>query len=298
MKRLSKGDSLLIILLVYVLAFLAGWLVSALIYSRLLGFLLADVTATLVVWGAGLIFRNASLYDPYWSLAPPVLYLFFALTSGLFDALSFLYLAVFLFWGVRLTLNWAVGWKGMAHQDWRYTMLHDQNPKLYFLTNLFGINMFPTLIVFAGLMPAYLTTIRHLPMNVVTFIGAAVCLGAAVLQIVSDLQLRRFRLRSKNVGHSIDSGLWKYSRHPNYLGEVSFWWGIWLIQLSVLPQYWWTVAAPLLMTLMFSFISIPMMEKRLLASRPDYAGYRSRTSALFPLPPRKQRGSEQDPDVV
>jgi len=286
MKRLSKGDSLIVVLIVYALAFLAGWLVYKLFALPLLGFLLADIAATLVVWGVGLIAGNASLYDPYWSVAPPVLFVFFTLVSGRFDALSMLYLALFLVWGVRLTVNWVIGWKGMVHQDWRYTMLHDQNPKLYFLTNLFGINLVPTLFVFAALVPAYLTTLMHLPINALTYIGAAVCVGAPVLQTVADAQLRRFRLQSKNAGKNINAGLWKYSRHPNYFGEVSFWWGVWLIQLSVLPQYWWTVAGPVLMTMLFVFISIPMMEKRLLASRPDYAEYLRRTSALLPLPKR------------
>jgi steroid 5-alpha reductase family enzyme len=195
-------------------------------------------------------------------------------------------------------LNWAIGWKSLAQQDWRYTMLHDSMPKLWFITNLFGINMFPTLIVFAGLVPAYLTTAEHGALTILTFVGAAVCIGAAVLQIASDAQLRRFRLDAAHAGRSVGNGLWKYSRHPNYLGEVSFWWGVWLISLSVLPQYWWTIIAPVLMSLMFLFISIPMMEKRLLASRPDYAEYRRRTSALLLLPPSKQRDSEQAPDVV
>ena len=298
MKRLSKGDSLLVVLLVYALAFLAGWLVYTLFSHRLLAFFLADVAATLVVWGFGLVFRNASVYDPYWSVAPPVLFAFFTLAAGRFDVLSGVYLFVFLFWGTRLTVNWTIGWKGMIQQDWRYTMLHDSMPKLWFFTNLFGINMFPTLIVFAGLMPAYLTTVRHLGINALTFVGAVVCLGAAILQIIADAELRRFRLRSKNAEHSVNTGLWKYSRHPNYLGEVSFWWGVWLIQLSVLPSYWWTVLAPALMTMMFLFISIPMMEKRLLASRTDYATYRSCTSALLLLPMRKQKGSEPADDVV
>jgi steroid 5-alpha reductase family enzyme len=298
MNKLSKGVSLLIVLLAYIAAFFAGLLVYKLVSPPLLAFFLADVAATLVVWLVGLAFRNASLYDPYWSVAPPVLFAAFLLVSGRFGAVSAVYLAVFLFWGVRLTRNWAIGWRGLSHQDWRYTMLHDKNPKLYFLTNLFGINLVPTLFVFAALVPAYLTTLQPAAVTGFTVVGAAVCLGAVALEIVSDAQLRRFRQRSKNAGKSIDVGLWRYSRHPNYFGEVSFWWGVWLIQLSVLPQLWWTVAAPVLMTLLFLCISIPMMEARLLASRPDYADYRRRTSALLPLPLRKQGASAASSDVV
>lgn len=298
MKKLPKGVSLLVVLIVYVAAFFVGRMVYRLISPPLLAFLLADVAATLAVWFFGLIFGNASLYDPYWSVAPPVLLICFAAAAGRFDTAGVVYLAVFIVWGVRLTLNWAMGWRGMAHQDWRYTMLHDKRPSLWFCTNLFGINLFPTLIVFACIIPVYLVTLQPVAVTAVTFIGAAVCLAAAALQTVSDAQLRRFRQRAENAGKSIGTGLWKSSRHPNYLGEVTFWWGIWLIQLSVLPQYWWSVAAPLLMTLMFMFISIPMMEKRLLASRTDYADYRRRTSALFLLPSQKTEDSKAHPNVV
>jgi steroid 5-alpha reductase family enzyme len=298
MKTLSKGVSLLIVLLAYIAAFFAGGLAYKLFSPPLLAFFLADVAATLFVWAVGLAFRNASLYDPYWSVAPPILFACFTLVSGRFNALSAVYFAVLLIWSIRLTRNWIVGWRGMAQQDWRYTMLHDTRPKLWFFTNLFGINLVPTLFVFAALVPAYLTTLQTAAATAATFIGAAVCLSAVALEIVSDAQLRRFRLRPENAGKSIRTGLWKYSRHPNYFGEVSFWWGIWLIQLSALPRYWWSVAGPVLMTLLFLCISIPMMEKRLLASRPDYPEYRRFTSALLPLPPRKQRDSASAIDVV
>ncbi len=298
MKNLSKGVSLLIVLLVYAAAFFAGLLVYRLLPDPLLAFFLADVAATLFVWLLGLFFRNASMYDPYWSVAPPVLFVCFAAVSGYFGAVGAVYMAVFLIWGVRLTRNWVIGWRGMAHQDWRYTMLHEKCPPLWFLTNLFGINLVPTLFVFAALVPAYMVTLQPTVVTAVTFIGAAVCLAAVALQIVSDAQLRRFRQQAENAGKSIDTGLWKYSRHPNYLGEVSFWWGVWVIQISILPQLWWTIAGPVLMTLMFLFISIPMMEKRLLKSRADYADYRRRTSILLLLPPRKTQGSAVPLDMV
>jgi len=96
--------------------------------------------------------------------------------------------------------------------------------------------------------------------------------------------MRAFRKQSGNKGQNMASGLWKNSRHPNYFGEIAFWWGVWLIQLSVLPSYWWTVAAPVLMTMLFVFISIPLMEKKLLASKEGYSEYIKNTSMLLPLP--------------
>lgn len=282
--KLSKSLSLLIVLFVYAAAFIIGWLVFILLpFKGLFAYLFADAAATVVVWAFGLVFKNASMYDPYWSVAPLVLFVCFLSDAGRMDALDMLYIAVFTVWGVRLTRNWMIGWRGMAHQDWRYTMLRDKNPKIWFLTNFFGINMMPTLIVFVNLLPAYFCAISDTDMlNAVSILGFVVCLGAVALQIVSDGQMRRFRKNSG--GASIQSGLWKYSRHPNYLGEVSLWWGVWLIQAGAQSALWWSVIAPVLMTLLFVLISIPMMENRLSDTKIDYNDYQRRTSMLLLLP--------------
>lgn len=121
MTKLSKPASLLIVAAVYVLAFFAGLFIYSILYflSPLVRFLAADAAATVLVWLSGLLFKNASMYDPYWSVAPIVLIICFINISAKLDIIGILYLAVLSFWGVRLTLNWATGWRGMAQQDWR-----------------------------------------------------------------------------------------------------------------------------------------------------------------------------------
>lgn len=287
MTKASKGLSLFIVLLTYVTAFFVGLFVfHVLPFSTIVRYLCADAAATVIVWIFGLVFKNASLYDPYWSVAPPVLYLCFILDKGFADAADFVILGVLLIWGVRLTLNWIIGWRGLVHQDWRYTMLKKKNPKIWHLTNFFGINMMPTLIVFANMVPAYFSATVSKTIGVLTVLGAIVCLLAVLFQIISDNQMRRFRL-SEQSGH-IDSGLWKYSRHPNYLGEVMLWWGVYIMMLGAAPHYWWAVVAPVLMTLLFVFISIPMMEERLMATKQGYEDYRKVTSMLLLWPPKKE----------
>ncbi len=295
--KLSKSLSLLIVVLVYVAAFFAGLLMFRLLpFKGFFAYLCADAVATIVVWVSGVVFRNASMYDPYWSVAPIVLFICFLTDSGVMDALDYLYIAVFTIWGVRLTLNWGVGWRGMAHQDWRYTMLHDKNPRIWFFTNFFGINMMPTLFVFINMLPAYLCAYHSDDkINAISALGFAVCLFAVMLQIVSDGQMRRFRTKSAS-DTSIQTGLWKYSRHPNYLGEVSLWWGVWIIQAGTLPLLWWSVAAPILMTLLFVLISIPLMENRLTETKKDYDAYQQRTSMLLLLP-QKPIAAQADESV-
>ena len=300
MNTISKPLSLFIVLFVYVAAFLAGFAVFRLLpVTPAWGFLCADAAATIVVWVFGLLFNNASMYDPYWSVAPPVMFVCFLTEVTAFDAADVLYLAVFAFWGIRLTLNWVIGWQGMHHQDWRYTMLYEQNKKLWPMTNFFGINMMPTLIVFINLLPSFYSAQSSNRLSVLSVIGALICIIAALLQIVSDGQMRRFRLDPANKGANMESGLWRLSRHPNYLGEVSFWWGVYIIMLGQRPDMWWAVYAPVLMTLLFIFISIPMMEKRLLLTRSGYTLYQKQTSMLLLLPTKKSGlAEESNPDSV
>lgn len=290
MRNLSKGRSLIIVLLAYIAAFTVCYFCydPLLEFTKrfLYTFFALDIIATLVVWVIGLIFRNASMYDPYWSVIPVVMALFFTYEASYFNPLSLLFIAVIAIWGIRLTVNWIVDWPGLQHQDWRYTMLRDKNPKIYFLTNLFGINIIPTLFVFAAMVPAFFAIQSADSINALTLVGAAVCVGAAIVQLVSDGQMRQFR-GGENKGKNMQSGLWKYSRHPNYFGEVSFWWGIFIMQFSVLPLRWYLIAGPILMTLLFLFISIPMMKNKLLKSKEGYADYIRTTSMLIPLPRRK-----------
>lgn len=285
MTKLSRGASLFVVLVVYLAAFFAG-LFSYRLFSDnpLLAFFIADIAATVVVWLFGLIYKNASMYDPYWSVAPIVLFLAFISINARLDAFNLLYLILFVFWGARLTLNWVVGWPGMRHQDWRYTMLRKKNEKLWILTNFFGVNMIPTFFVFAAMVPAYFAAMSVNSINAVTVLGALICVTAVILQIISDSQMLEFRKDVENKGKNMQTGLWKYSRHPNYLGEICFWWGVWVIQLSVLPNMWWTVSAPVLMTMLFVFISIPMMEKRLAESKEGFNQYKKSTSMLILLP--------------
>src|SRR5665811_438369 len=122
LKIKTRSASFIIVLGVYILSFFISFLVFNLFNNIhiLLSTLLADIAATLVVWAFGIIFGNASLYDPYWSVAPliiiPFWIVYVGVTFSLFEIL--LFSAIFL-WSIRLTANWAKRWRGLAHEDWR-----------------------------------------------------------------------------------------------------------------------------------------------------------------------------------
>jgi steroid 5-alpha reductase family enzyme len=107
---------------------------------------------------------------------------------------------------------------------------------------------------------------------------------AIVLETVADLQLRGFAANPANRGKTVDVGLWRWSRHPNYFGEITLWWGLWLFGLAAAPNWWWTIIGPLGMVALFLWISIPLMERRSLERRGDYAKYQKDVSVLLPWP--------------
>jgi steroid 5-alpha reductase family enzyme len=185
-------------------------------------------------------------------------------------------------WSLRLTYNWAKNWNGFKEQDWRYTIMYQRSPKLFFLTNLFGIQIFPTLIVFIQLIGAvYFMSAPSL--TIFTWIGFTTMVSAAIIQFVADGQMRQFKERTKGQKLCIEEGLWKYSRHPNYFGEVMVWWGLYVIYFGSVMKLDLLILAPIAMTSLFLFISIPWMEKKIIQTRPEYMDYQKRVSKLIPF---------------
>ena len=251
--------------------------------------LTADIVATLVIFGFSLGYRNSSFYDAYWSVIPPLLALWWMWTHGASaDPRSLIVTALVWLWAIRLTTNWAVHWGGLQHEDWRYPLVRARAGKAAVLADLFGIHLFPTLQVFLGCLPIYaVMSLGGTPLGWLDALAFAVTLGAILIETIADLQLHAFIAR-REPGSFIRSGLWAWSRHPNYFGELSFWCGLALFGLAVAPsQWWWLVPGALAMAAMFTFASIPFMDKRSLERRPAYGDYMRRTSALVPLPPRR-----------
>ncbi|MBP6730452.1 MAG: DUF1295 domain-containing protein [Chitinophagales bacterium] len=250
--------------------------------------LIADLIATIVVFGFSYLFKNSSLYDPYWSVAPPLL-AWYWFHAGSYNFVQEAMFWCIMLWAIRLTLNWVRGWHGLKHEDWRYIMLHDKNPKLYWFTSFAGIHMFPTVMVFLGMLPVYFTA-KYIDTykecegfcfnGSLLALGALITVGATLIELIADEQMRRFKKRAKP-GEFINEGLWKYSRHPNYFGEIAFWFGLWVMQMSIEP-IWWTAIGFIAMFIMFRFASIPMMEQKNLASKSGYANYMERVSMLVP----------------
>jgi steroid 5-alpha reductase family enzyme len=274
------------------LAYVAAGIVSVLVtqsapdsWHPLLVILAADVAATVAVFLFCLGFNNSSIYDPYWSVAPIAIagYLIAQAEVNACLIRQLMVFGVICTWGGRLTFNWWRQWTGMAHEDWRYLQLKQQTGKAYWLVSFAGIHLFPTMLVYLAclsLFPALDS--QNSPFNFLDVVGFVICGIAIWTEASADKQLYRFVNSKPATGTILKSGLWRYCRHPNYLGEIMFWWGIFFFALASGWQYWWCIAGPLSINALFVFISIPMHEKRSLARRPNYAEHMQRVPRLLP----------------
>jgi steroid 5-alpha reductase family enzyme len=227
---------------------------------------------------------NSSAYDAYWSVFPFLLtlWLWFELAGGAWQLWQWATWLMVAAWSWRLTINWARGWSGWHHEDWRYVDFRTQHGRLFQLTNLFGIHLFPTAIVFVACLALFAvagaTSINP------WFMPAGLLLGSVGigLEYLADNQLHAFRRRpDPQPADLLQSGLWGLIRYPNYLGEMLFWWGVGLCGVGA-GGAWWVLCGALAMMMMFLYATIPMKDKHMLSRYPDFAAYYARVPALLP----------------
>ncbi|MDG4824008.1 DUF1295 domain-containing protein [Asanoa sp. WMMD1127] len=283
----SRAWSMVVVLGAYLLAFAAAWVVVAMAppsWHPLLIVFVADIVATILIFGMSMVLDNASLYDPYWSVAPPVVAAWWVAEAPNGDgARQAVVLALIAVWAVRLTGNWAYGWKGLHHVDWRYEHLRATRGRVpWWLVNLGGIQLMPTLVVFLGLLPVWPALAGSRPFGWLDVVATAVTAGAIALEAVADRQMHRFAAAAENRGRILATGVWRRTRHPNYLGEIAFWWGLWMFGLAAAPAWWWTVLGPVAMVVLFKAASIPLMDRRSLDRRGGYADHMREVPALLP----------------
>ena len=287
----NRACSFFIVFLVYGLATASGILSYHYFpFAPYISLLLADILATVLTFAFSVALGNASVYDPYWSVQPLVIVLAFALRAPALGWLQILCIVTVFIWGVRLTANWAYTFRSLKHQDWRYTMLREKTKALYPFVNFLGIHLVPTLIVYGCTLPAvFLITSGATHPASAPFFALSLC--AVLLQGTADCQMHAFR--KKGTGSFIRVGVWKYSRHPNYLGEILMWWGVAIACVIAMPAKWYLCAGALMNTLLFLFVSIPLADNRQ-ARKPDFAAYKAQTRMLLPIKKRPPARKVED----
>jgi steroid 5-alpha reductase family enzyme len=278
-----RGKGLVVILFAYLGATVAGCVAAWLLRDRslLVAVAAGDVAATIVTFGFSFACDNSSVYDLYWSVAPLVI------AGGLFGtsphtARHWLVLGLVGLWSMRLNFHWVRGWPGLQHEDWRYVDMRRTTGKRYWLASFFGLHLVPTLITFAGGLAMFPVFASGDGINLVDVGAAIVMLSAVAIETTADEQLRRFRRTNKTPGRIMDEGLWSLCRHPNYVGEMTFWWGLWLFGVAADPGAWWTILGPLAVTGLIAGVSVRMIDERSVARRPGYAEHMKQLPAFIP----------------
>jgi steroid 5-alpha reductase family enzyme len=283
---------------VITLAYVTGLVVAAAVvktlpveWHPLVKVALADVAATVAVFVFSVANDNTSFYDPYWSVAPVVIALWLALGAGAsndLDVRQLTVLTLVTIYGIRLTANWGRGWAGLSHEDWRYVDFRNKSGKLYWLVSFWAFHLFPTGMVLLGCLPLHAALVKQgAAFGAIDALAAIVTLVAIAIETIADEQLCTFRRNKRADGDICNVGLWSWSRHPNYFGEIVFWVGLWLFGVAA-GAPWWTASGWIAMVVLFAGASIPLAEQRSLARRPHYAEHQRRVSMLIPRPPRRE----------
>lgn len=282
----KKIKGLLILLIAYLGAFAIGYASFLLLedyVSVIWNLLIADVVATIYIWIVGIFYKTASIYDPYWSVQTVVIFVCLMIGYKTFNLGSILYLAGLLFWAVRLTYNFIYGFTDISYIDWRYAQIKEKTGKLYQLVSLLGIHLVPTFVVFFASVPSFLYIINGQDFSLLQLIGLAIMILGTLLELVSDKNMATFKNVRTSKDEIINVGLWKYSRHPNYLGEILFWYGVALVFILNNLNLWFVIIGAILNTMLFLFISIPLAENHLKSYKKGFDEYKKKTRMLLPI---------------
>jgi len=258
-------------------------------FHPLVQILVADAIATCLVFGVSMMVDNSSIYDPYWSIAPIFTAMWLASDPGASAPLfrQVLVVGLTFAWGARLTYNWARTWDSLDREDWRYKNIRERTGALYWPVSFLGIHLFPTLMTFLGCLPMwYAATAGDDGFGVLDIVATAVVVTGIVVETVADRQLLDFVESEPEPGAICKRGLWAWSRHPNYFGEIVFWWGIALFGVAAAHGEVWFLVGAVAITVMFLTVSLPMIEKRMRERRDAWDEHAKHVPLLVPLPPK------------
>jgi steroid 5-alpha reductase family enzyme len=256
------------------------WTLFAVTLAATLGFMF-------VLWLYSLAVRDASIVDSFWGPGFALIgWLSFSLTEG-YQPRKLLLVTLVTIWGLRLGLHIFTRNHGKG-EDYRYKAMRKQYGDRFPLVSLFTVFGFQGLLMWFISMPLQIAQLAGMPdrLTLFDYLGATLWAIGFLFEALGDWQLKKFKAEPGNKGKVMDKGLWRYTRHPNYFGDATLWWGYYLIACAV-PYGFLTLLSPLTMTIFLMKVSgVSLLEKSLKKNKPGYAEYIARTSSFFPLPPK------------
>ncbi len=249
--------------------------------------LLVQTTLLVFVYGTiwfiiSIIQKRNDVADIAWGLGFVVIAATM-LTKGAVQPATILLAVMIILWGLRLTVHIAARSSKKA-EDFRYANWRRSWGKSFYLRSYFQVYVLQGFLMVVISLPIFIAKSSPAgPITATTLIGIVIWLIGMTFETISDYQLRQFLRNRKDPSEIMQTGLWKYSRHPNYFGEVLLWWGIFICGLS-LQNGWWGIISPLTITYLLLYVSgIPMLEAKY-KNHPKFQAYKAHTSAFFPWP--------------
>lgn len=238
-------------------------------------------------WAWSVARRNVAIVDSLWSLMILAALASYVAFSAELSGRGALVLALVTLWALRLSIHITVRNHGEP-EDRRYQAIRANNQPHFWFKSLyivFGLQAFLAWIV---ALPAVAAAASPAPLGWLDLAAVAVWAIGMAFEVVGDWQLMRFQRQRSSRDAVLDTGLWRYTRHPNYFGEALLWWGVFLFALAA--GAWWAIVSPILMTFLLLRVSgVALLEKDIADRRPAYRAYVERTSAFVPAPPKPQR---------
>ena len=240
----------------------------------------------LALWIASRIKNDVGIVDSFWSLmilAAGICFLFFSDTTITDrDGVVLLLLSA---WAIRLAFH--ITWRNRGQEeDSRYQTIRKSNQPNFEFKSLYLVFLLQALLAAIVSLPLMSIFSSNSNISNLDYLALALWLTGMFFETTGDLQLARFKSSNNNQDKVLNSGLWRYSRHPNYFGEFCIWWAFFLF--AVASGYWWSIVSPLLMTILLLKVSgVSLLESTISERRPGYASYCKTTNAFFPWFPKK-----------
>jgi steroid 5-alpha reductase family enzyme len=237
-------------------------------------------------WLLSLRLGNVSIVDSLWSLMFLALAVSYALAAGTLAGRAALMLVLVAVWALRLSIY--ITWRNWGHgEDRRYQAIRARNQPGFAVKSLYLIFGLQAIMAWLISLPVLGAILSDRGLGWLDALGGALWVVGFLFEAGGDWQLARFKSDPANAGRVMDRGFWGLTRHPNYFGEFSMWWGFYLLGLA--GGAWWSFPGPLLMSILLLKVSgVTLLEKDIGERRPQYADYVRRTNSFFPGWPKRR----------
>jgi steroid 5-alpha reductase family enzyme len=243
------------------------------------------LAVVVITWLISLALRDASVIDPVWPLGFVAVAITAFVVGDGDEGRRLLLLVLVAVWGLRLSGYLVIRNAGKG-EDFRYAAMREKRGRNFWIISLVTVFMLQGVLMWIVSLPVQLAAVPGRALGWLAVVGTVMWGIGVAFESIGDWQLARFKANPDNRGKVLDTGLWRYTRHPNYFGDFLVWWGIFLIAAESGPGAL-GIAGPLLMTLLLVKVSgAGLLEKDIATRRPGYAQYVRRTSGFIPRPPR------------